>query len=478
MSDIFDYIEEKKDKTFSELDLTEVDNVIFSRLSYLELNDYKGKTLKEISELYNYTDKDDNKIFAKTTIRTEELLEAVAKTKRFENVVLIDFKEIASVDFATAFYGCVFKLFNGKSFIAFRGTDDKIMSFYEDAELAYSFPIPSQIAALQYVRTVSKKCNDDFYIGGHSKGGNLALFSYVFLNQNLKNRIVKVFNNDGPGFPKELVKILITPEMSQKIDTIVPESSIVGRMLDTSDEFVIIKSDSIGASQHNVFTWNVIDDKFERAEKFSILSELMENTLTESLENISSDDIKNAAQTIYKIAVKSGIESTDDINISNLKSILDTLIEISKAEKDGSSDISLIIKILIKSLFNSMDMEKIMSYGLTDKLENLKEVMGYNDFKEFLTKNVKDSKYFKDLKEAIDNKDYKSLVDYKNLLDDKDLIDFNDLKEYIDIEQIKNFFSFDKNKFKKTNDENIEAESTNFTESVKAIESTESLKTN
>lgn len=455
MSDIFDYIEKYKNTSFLELNLTEVDNVIFSRLSYLELNDYEGKTLKEIAELYNFTDKDDNKIFAKTTIKTEELLEAVANTKRYENVSLINFKEIASVDYATAFYGCVFRLYDGKSFVSFRGTDDKIMSFYEDAELAYSFPIPSQVAALHYIRFITEKFDDNFYIGGHSKGGNLALFSYVFLDNELKNRIIKVYNDDGPGFPNELAKILITPDIAHKVFTIVPESSIVGRMLETGDDFIIIKSDAIGASQHNIFTWIVEDDKFVRAERFSLLSELMEDTLTESLGTVSSDDIKNAAQTIYKIAVKCGIESTDDINISNLKSILSTLMEISKTEKDGSSDISLMIKTLIKSLFNSMDIDKIISYGLTDKLENLKEVMGYNEFKEFLTKNIKDSKYFKEFKEAIDKKDYKSLKDYKNLADYKDLIDFNELKEYIDVEQIKNFFSFDKNKSNKPTEEVI-----------------------
>lgn len=449
MSDIFEYIEKNKDKTFAEQKLTEVDNVIFSRLCYLELNDYVGKTLKEIAEVYKFTDKDDNKIFAKTTIKTEELLEAVAKTNRFKNVIILDLKEIASVDYATAFFGCVFRITDDISFVSFRGTDDKIMSFYEDAELAYSFPIPSQIAALHYVRYVTEKFEDNFYIGGHSKGGNLALFAYVFLEDNLKDRIIKVYNNDGPGFPDELAKILITPDIVTKLETIVPECSIVGRMLETGNDFKIIKCDTIGASQHNIFTWNVVDDSFEKAEKFSLLSELVEDTLTESLVNVSSDDIKNAAQTIYKIAVKCGIESTDDINISNIKSIFSSLIEISKAEKDGSSDISLIIKTLTKSLFNSMDMEKIISYGLTDKLQNLKEAMGYNDFKDFITKNITDSKYIKELKETIDNLDSK---EYKSIKDIKDNIDFNDLKEYIDIEQIKNFFNFDKLKQNKSSD--------------------------
>lgn len=449
MSDIFEYIEKNKDITFAEQKLTEVDNVIFSRLSYLELNEFVGKSFKEIAETYNFTDKDDNKIFAKTTIKTEELLEAVAKTKRYENVILAYLKEIASVDYATAFYGCLFRLTDDISYISFRGTDDKIMSFYEDAELAYSFPIPSQVAALHYVRAVVEKFSGKFYIGGHSKGGNLALFSYVFLDNELKDRIKKTYNNDGPGFPNELAKILITPDIAAKIDTIVPECSIVGRMLETGDEFKIIKSEAIGASQHNIFTWIVNENKFEKAEKFSLLSELVEDTLTESLGTVSSDDIKNAAQTIYKIAVKCGIESTDDINISNIKSIFSSLIEISKAEKDGSSDLSLIIKTLTKSLFNSLDMEKIISYGLTDKLENLKEVMSYNEFKDFITKNITDSKYIKELKETFDNLDNK---EYKSIKEYVDNIDFNDLKEYIDIEQIKKFFSFDKLKLNKEND--------------------------
>lgn len=337
MKYIFDYVEEKKDIDFNALPLTEVDNIVFSRIIYLNLSEFKGKTLNEIAKNYNYTQKDNARLFGKTLMMSEELLKAAAKTKRYENIVVADFKEISNANYATSFYGAVFKINSNVSYIAFRGTDDTIMSFYEDAELAYSFPIPSQVAALQYTRKILDEQNGKFYIGGHSKGGNLALFTYVFLNDEAKERIIKVFNNDGPGFPKDVSKIMITPEINEKVETIVPEDSIVGRLLDTSDSYTIIKSSAAGGSQHNVFTWIIDGDKFERAEKFGAFSEFVEDRLTQSLDVISLEEIKKITEKVYNIALQSGIESTSNITLSNIRGVISELREMAKKNNDSEA---------------------------------------------------------------------------------------------------------------------------------------------
>lgn len=335
MKYIFDYIEEKKDISFTELPLTEVDNVVFSRLSYLDCFGHIGKTLTKIAKTYAYTSKDESRLFGKTLMLSEELLRKCAKTKRYGNIVVTDFKEIANVDYATAFCGCVFKLVNGTSFISFRGTDDKIMSLYEDAELAYSFPVPCQVAALQFTRKVLEEQDGKFYLGGHSKGGNSALFAYVFLNDEAKKRVIEVFNNDGPGFPKDIVKVLITPEINARVTTIVPEDSIVGRLLDMSDEYIIIKSSATGGSQHNVFTWIVDGDKFERAEKFGAFSEFIEDRLTQRLDTISLDKMKKVTDTVYNLAVMNGIETASDINLASIRNAIAEIREVVKKNEES-----------------------------------------------------------------------------------------------------------------------------------------------
>lgn len=336
MKYIFDFIEEKKDISFAKLPLTEVDNVIFSRLSYLDYFGHIGKTLTEIAKTYAYTSKDESRLFGKTLMLSEELLRKCANTKRYGNIVVTDFKEISNADYATAFCASVFKLDNGTSYISFRGTDDKIMSLYEDAELAYSFPVPCQVAALQFTRKVLEEQDGEFYLGGHSKGGNSALFAYVFLNDEAKKRVIEVYNNDGPGFPKDIVKVLITPEINEKVKTIVPEDSIIGRLLETSDEYTIIKSSATGGSQHNVFTWIVDGERFERVEKFGVFSEFIEDRLTHKLDTISLDKMKRVTDTVYSLAAMNGIETASDINLSSIREAIADIREAMK--KDEKND--------------------------------------------------------------------------------------------------------------------------------------------
>lgn len=425
MSDLFEYIEDNKDFSFKEKEFNEVDNAILSRLSYIDFPNYIGKSLEEIVKIFEFDDFEDAKIFSKTGKMTEELLKAVSQTKRYKDVIIDDYNEIASVNLATAFCAVVFKITNDTSYIAFRGTDDKIMSFYEDAELAYSFPIPSQISAFSFVRTKITTNNTKYYLGGHSKGGNLALFAYVFLRDDLKEHIIKVYNNDGPGFPDELAKILFKPNLSKKIVNIVPECSIVGRILEANAQYEIIKSSATGPGEHNIFTWEVNGTQFEKAEKFNLFSEIVGDTLDDCLETISPDDMKNAAQTIYKIAIENGIESTDDINVSNFKSILNTLIDILESEKNGTSDISLVIKEMIKNLFNAIDIDKIIDYFKEGALKNLKEVT-LDDFVELL--NIKDVKDVEDLKEKLDIKDLDEIVESFNI---EGVNNSDDLKKWI-----------------------------------------------
>lgn len=368
---LFDYIEEKSNISFEELPLTEVDNVIFSRLVYLDFSNFINKTLAEAAEEYQYSQRDESKLFNKTTMLTQELLRLAAETKRYGGIIIFDFKEIASIDYATSFCACVFKIESSPSFIAFRGTDDKIMSFYEDAELAYSFPIPSQVAALRFTRSTLQNGSGDFFLGGHSKGGNLALFSYVFLDDEMKKRISEIFNNDGPGFPKDIVKILITPEINKKTATIAPEDSIIGRLLDTSDDYIIVKSSAAGGSQHNVFTWLVDGDKFERAEKFGTFSEFVEENLEDSLKFISLSDMKKITQTVYNVAVKNGIKSADDMNASTVRNTLSALREIAKAEEETANEAQKVVRILIKNLFNKIDGDTLKAkFRLTDKKDD------------------------------------------------------------------------------------------------------------
>ena len=109
--------------------------------------------------------------------------------------------------------------------------------------------------------------------------------AYLFLKDEEKEHIIRVYNNDGPGLPNEVAEIMFTPQANETVLNLLPEDSIVGRMLAPGGKNKIIKSEASGGAQHNIFTWILKGSEFESAKRFSLLSDYMEDTLTESLES-------------------------------------------------------------------------------------------------------------------------------------------------------------------------------------------------
>lgn len=365
MANLFEYAERFGGIKFNEIGLTEADNAIFSRLAYCDFSAYAGKTLGEISKLLNISDESaENK--KSTAYLTQQLLLQIGESERFKNIIVLQTRETVSEDFATAFYGVMFEIYDGLYYAAFRGTDEKIVSFYEDAELAYKFPITSQATALKYICEAIANLGGRYYIGGHSKGGNLAIFSYLFLKDEEKEHIIRVYNNDGPGLPNEVAEIMFTPQANETVLNLLPEDSIVGRMLAPGGKNKIIKSEASGGAQHNVFTWILKGSEFESAKRFSLLSDYMEDTLTESLETMNPEQLKSIVQKLFEIAKAAGIKTIDDISIKNYKSLIVAVPELYKLVNDENSEVPDTVKTLISSFINSINIEKIINYSLPD----------------------------------------------------------------------------------------------------------------
>lgn len=330
--------------------------------------------MREAAAEFSYMKEEEINARTKTLAKTEELLKTLGGTVRYGNIGIEDYTDIAGGTYETAFSAVTFRISDGLRYIAYRGTDDQILGFYEDAELAYSFPIKAQIAALNYTNGIFDKYGGGFYLGGHSKGGNLALFSFVFTKYENKERVVTVYNNDGPGFPEEYAEELFTENNVKKIVNISPESSIVGRMLESKGEFIIVKSSSAGIAQHNVFTWLTNGNEFEKAEKFSPLSEYLEDTFTESLSELPPDVMKKTVQAIYSIAKSSGIDKLDDVNKASVLAVIANILERNKNEEGVSGEVNEILRTLAKSLIGSIDIFRyVPDPDLRSVYENVKE---------------------------------------------------------------------------------------------------------
>ena len=234
MANIVDYIKWRGDLEFKVDPFNSVDNLILARLCYIEFDDLepKGETLKRITSRYI-----DSEIKMNPGLLLNEgnkpLLEGAGLSKRFGNIVIKNFVSKIDPSIQLQFSAVTYEIDKKTAYIAFRGTDDTLVGWKEDFNMSFMDVVPAQIEASKYLNNVIDKDNyKNIYIGGHSKGGNLSVYSAVKSNKSVKNRIKSIYSNDGPGFKNSLTKSPEYKLIADKIIPLVPQSSIVGLLME------------------------------------------------------------------------------------------------------------------------------------------------------------------------------------------------------------------------------------------------------
>ena len=208
MKNIIDYVAQEKDN-FLDKAFNSVDILVLSQFSYLNLIGLvpdmscvvKPVSIGEITHIlkhYTLTNR------VRDSESNLKLLHALANSPRFSNTKITFYVE--KIDFQTEkqFSATTYLLEDGTAYIAFRGTDASFVGWKEDFNMAFISPIPSQEEGVKYVRAVGGILSCDLRIGGHSKGGNIAVYSAIKCDMSIKNRITHIFSHDGPGFSDEI----------------------------------------------------------------------------------------------------------------------------------------------------------------------------------------------------------------------------------------------------------------------------------
>lgn len=172
---------------------------------------------------------------------------------------------------------------DGRHFVAFRGTDGTLVGWKEDFNMAFTCPVPAQRLAAHYAASAMLRFPGEFLLGGHSKGGNLAVYAAAFCPAALQERIAAVYNNDGPGFDAEVIALPGYQRICARVQTFVPQSSIVGMLLEHEEAYTIIHSTGDGFGQHNLYTWEVLRDRFVTLETVTNGSRFLDRTLKQWL---------------------------------------------------------------------------------------------------------------------------------------------------------------------------------------------------
>lgn len=378
MENIINYAE-KELTTLNEKEFNAIDSLILSQISNILLNNLVG-CINSNREPVKFKDLLKAELFPRMFDKvpyeesTKQLLFALASSPRFRDI-RINY-HISKTDSISEkqFSATTFILNNTYAYIAFRGTDYSVVGWKEDFNMAFTKAIPSQIEGVEYLNNIAKLIPHSLYVGGHSKGGNIAVYASMNCNYRIAPRIKKIFSHDGPGFREEIIKSDDFAKIKDKIHKTLPHSSFIGMLLENHEDYHVVKSNKFGGiRQHNPFSWEITNSDFNYLEKLSPGSRYTNATLHRWLSEVCDKKRKLFIETIFDIFDSTNSETFIEITQNWQKNIPIIFDSIKNIDSEVKSMIIQLIKELsilyIKNLTHT-DKENI-SYFNKNFISNL-----------------------------------------------------------------------------------------------------------
>lgn len=327
MAHLIDYLEKAENLTFDQEPLNILDKVCINEIGYLTYEKWlTASDLKKPINLHDFAEgKELNPDYSfMVTKERVELAEAMVRSRRFASLSLSNYRSVLDKEVEKQFAAMIFSLPElGYHQLVFRGTDDSVIGWKEDFQLTYSREIPAHRSAMTFLEDHLPNLSGRITVSGHSKGGNLALYSAVQSSTSLREKIAELLLLDSPGLMKSLLENPSYQELKARMTVIRPQDSVVGVMLYWDRPAQLVAAEGIGFAQHNALTWEVdlAANDFAYEDQPTELSQRLEETFQEWIETLPNQELKQVCDLVFDTILDSGIESLDDIGIQALPQI-------------------------------------------------------------------------------------------------------------------------------------------------------------
>lgn len=318
MGNIVTYAETALD-TFQQRPFCAADSLILSWVSYFHLTDdmeetasWEGVPFARLFRaeafdrlLKNVWDQEDSR----------RLFFALAASPRFRDVLVRGFRQQLDPQQEKQFAAVSFQLEPEQCYIAYRGTNATLVGWKEDFNMAFQYPIPSQAEAAKYLADAAHYCTGRIRTGGHSKGGNLAVYAAANAGEAVRQRLEAVYSHDGPGF---LEKVLQSPEylaIGEKIQKTIPQSSIIGMLLEHQENFRIVKSNRFSVWQHDPFSWVMENMDFCYIDQLTPDAVYLDRTLNGWLGSLTAEQRERFVDSLYAL-----VDTNDATTLAQFRS--------------------------------------------------------------------------------------------------------------------------------------------------------------
>lgn len=322
MPNINDYLDWRGDLPIEASPFCEADNLVLSMLSFLDFSDIVSPDaltapvkLSDCWARFHERFPEGQDFGEVIPVFVNDTFERAAASVRFRDAYIAAYRDVHDEAEVVQFSAVTFILPDNSLFVAYRGTDDTLLGWREDFHLSFTHPVKSQSLALDYLVETASFYSGPIRLGGHSKGGNLAVYAAVYAPRVIADRIVKVWSNDGPGFMREVID---SPEFAAaegKITTIVPQSSVIGMLLGHNDRYEVIESAvKNGLMQHDPYSWQVKGPQFVHLGALSPEGRRHNEVLAEWLDGIPAEDRRKFTETVFGLLESIGAKTVSDLS--------------------------------------------------------------------------------------------------------------------------------------------------------------------
>ena len=353
MGNILDYLSWRGDIPFSVSPFNEVDNYIISKIG---CPDYTGivpedgrgigisETVDKYFTLHPYTEKGLGALASTNILRA---IMELPKCERFSSLILTGYRKLFDAENTEQFSALTVILPDGNVCVTFRGTDDTLVAWKENFNMAVMEQIPAQHDALEYLKWAATTYPGPLMVCGHSKGGNLAVYASAMVSDEIRKRIVRVYNNDGPGFHPDFYASPGYLSLSSRIVTILPYYSMVGILMRQCSDPVIAKCSKPGPASHDGFIWEVDRDHFIRLPELSRSSAALQSALERMVEEQSPEFLQEFINEFFSVLSSSGAETVSDLTVHVLKNAI-AMASTLKEEKSVRSFALQTLELMVK----------------------------------------------------------------------------------------------------------------------------------
>ncbi len=355
---MIDYVREVGHLTFKKLPFNAADSLVITQFAYLNFeltplcsseNDIKI-ALSSLGGLEQF-----EKLFtsAYNPVETERLYQTAMVTERYKNLYATKYVNIVDSDKECQFSAILITEDDGIEYVAFRGTDSSLVGWKENFMLSFSESIPSQSLAVDYLNSLGDILNENIIIGGHSKGGNLAIYAAARCRDDIKAKICVIYDHDGPGFYGSFLQSPDFLAIQHKIHTTLPQTAVISLMLPKTDCYHVVKSNAFSVFQHDPYSWQTDSKGFIYMSDINLGALAFKDSATHLMKTIPAEQRQSVVNILFRLMGEAEGKTIKEIQQhwrKNLYVLTKALIDLSEEERhEVISTLQLIFMTTLKS---------------------------------------------------------------------------------------------------------------------------------